>query len=349
MAVAPAFHFLSPGPVDQRTGGYLYIARILAALGAQGATVAVHALPGRHPGPDGATEAAGDAALNSIDDGTPVVVDGLLHASLAPVLARHAARLRLISLLHHPLCLEAGLAAEEASDMERLERAALTAVRGVIVSSPATAREVARLALWSGEPRVVEPGILPPPLVPRIRRGRPQRLLTVGTLTRRKGHDVLLRALAAVRHAEWTLDVFGSVDRDLVWAAEIMALTDRLGLAPRVRFHGEVEDSRLHAAYAEADLFVLASRYEGYGMVFAEAMAAGLPVIASGAGAVRETVPPSAGLVARPDDVAAFASALAVALAAPAVFARLADGARAWRPPNWPDQARSFLRIVTEA
>jgi len=342
----PVLHYLSPGDPDQRTGGYLYNARILAGLKALGQPVDTHVIPGRHPGPDPVAAQAAEAILRALPDDRLVLIDGLLHASLADILPREAARLRLISILHHPLALESGLSPEQSVLLLAAETRAVSRHRLVIVSSPRTAETLRELDIRRDAVAVIVPGTAPAALAPLPKPDLPRRLLCVGTLTPRKGHDVLLRALAGLRQLDWVLDIYGATDRDPACAAAIFALADTLGLSERLTFHGEQGDAALADAYARADLFVLASRYEGYGMVLTEAIAAGLPVVASGAGAVPETVPPAAGIVVGPDDPVALAGALTSVLTSSDRYRLLCGGAARQRFPDWPEQAGAFLSTL---
>jgi glycosyltransferase involved in cell wall biosynthesis len=170
----------------------------------------------------------------------------------------------------------------------------------------------------------------------------PLRLLCVASVVPRKGHDLLLRALAGLGPARRArLDCIGSTTRDPAHAARMLALAAALGLEAQVHFHGECPTAVLETAYAAADLFVLPAWYEGYGMAVAEALAHGLPVVATAVGAAPRLVGDEAGLLVPPGDSAALAGALCRLLADPALRRRLAAGARrrAAGLPRWDDQA----------
>jgi glycosyltransferase involved in cell wall biosynthesis len=164
----------------------------------------------------------------------------------------------------------------------------------------------------------------------------------------RKGYDVLLAALAQVRDLSWRLTIVGARDRSPATAAEVDAAVAELDLAHRVNLAGVVSPERLAALYAEADVFVLPSRFEGYGMAFAEALAHGVPVIGTTAGAIPETVPAGAGILVAPDDVAALATALRLLITNGEERLRLAACARAaaTQLPTWPQSARLFSRVL---
>jgi glycosyltransferase involved in cell wall biosynthesis len=119
-------------------------------------------------------------------------------------------------------------------------------------------------------------------------------------------------------------------------------------LQQRVQLVGAVSAERLAHFYADADVFVLASRFEGYGMAFADAVAAGLPVIGTTAGAIPEAVPAAAGLLVPPDDVAALAGALLTIITDEKERQRLSQGARAAASnlPTWQAAGQTFARVL---
>lgn len=131
-----------------------------------------------------------------------------------------------------------------------------------------------------------------------------------GSGARGKAHRALIAALARIRDLDWEMLCIGSLDRDPRTARSIRQMISAACLGRRITLAGEQPPRMVMRAYREADLFVLPSLHEGYGMVFAEAMAHGLPIIATAAGAIPETVPREAGLLVRPGDAAALARAL---------------------------------------
>lgn len=341
--------FLIPGDWDTPTGGYTYDRRIVLAWREAGHRVDVLRLDGAWPHPTGADREAAAAALDRLPDGCRVVADGLAFGVLGDMVAPHAHRLRLVALVHHPLHMESGLGADEQRHLREAESRALSAARGVIVTSPTTARDVQALGVPPGRIRVIEPGTDPVAVSCRnAPHAGPVRLLCVATLTPRKGHAVLLEALSGLTHLPWTLDCVGSDTRDPVTAQRLRELAQPLG--PRVTWHGELDAAALKARYAASDVMVLASLHEGYGMVVTEALAHGLPVVASRAGALAETVPTEAGLLVPPGDAMALRQALAQVLTDDPLRECLAAGARAAaaRLPTWDEQARRFFIALQE-
>jgi len=341
---------LVPGDLLTPTGGFTYDRCLLEALRSRGRAVEVLRIDGDWPWPDEATRGAARAAFAALPEGSCVIADGLAFGALHAEVAPHARRLRWLALVHHPLHLETGLDAAQAGRLRELEARALRHARQVVAVSATTAHEVVALGVPAERIAVVEPGNHPPP-PPPVPRPTPTggvQLLCVATLTPRKDHALLLRALAGLVERDWTLHCVGSAERDAACANALLASTASGPVAGRVVWHGELVDASLHARYAAADVFVLASRYEGFGMVINEALLHGLPIVASRAGALASTVPAEAGLLPPAGDEAAWRDALDRVITDAALRARLAGGAReaARRLPSWAEQAARFDAVI---
>ncbi|MEO0363164.1 MAG: glycosyltransferase family 4 protein [Pseudomonadota bacterium] len=339
--------FAIPGDPATPTGGYVYDARVIEAAAG---VLELVALPAGFPFPSPRELEATGAALAAAEG--PALVDGLAYGALPPELIDALPRPP-VALCHHPLGLEAGLSEAAARRLIESERAALARAAHVVVTSDATKRTLlADFGLEDAGVTVAEPG-LDRTEAARLH-GRepdgPPKILTVASITPRKGHDALVSALAALGDRDWTLDLVGPEDRDAAWATRIREAVACAGLEDRVAFRGAAPRSALEARYLEADLFCLSSRYEGYGMVFAEAMMRGLPVVGCAVGAVPEVVPPAAGRLVPPDDPAALAEAIAAFLDDPAArrSAGAAGRAHALSMPGW-DATWAAIRKVLEA
>jgi glycosyltransferase involved in cell wall biosynthesis len=346
MPVPRACCFLIPGDWNTPTGGYTYDRRIVLALREAGWAVEVRRLDGAWPYPSTGELDAASACIDTLADGTLVVADGLAFGALAEVVAPHAARLRWVALVHHPLHLETGSSDAARQRLRQNETCALRHARRVLVTSQHTAADVAVMGVSTERIAVVEPGTDAVDIPAASARSGPLRLLCVATLTARKGHSLLLQALAGLAHLDWELHSVGSATRDPVTAAGLLALAAPLG--ERVVWHGEVDAQALHAHYAAADVFVLASLHEGYGMVVTEALAHGLAVVASDAGALAQTLPTHAGLQVPAGEVAPLQAALSRVLSDAALRERLGAGARAaaGQLPSWAVQAAHFANAL---
>lgn len=338
-----------PGSLDTPTGGYAYARRLLAECRGGALRLDPWPLPGGFPFPDAAVLDETAERLALLPSGWPVVVDGLALGALPPrVLA--AAPGPLIALCHHPLGLETGLDPAKAKALIVSERAALDETAAVIATSAATAQLLqAHFGVASERLTVAEPGT--EPARPATGSGGPGvQLLAVGSLIPRKGHDVLLEALSGCTDLDWRLDIAGADDRDPLHAALLRQRIKALGLGERVRLLGALDTDALERAYARADLFALASHYEGYGMVFTEAMARALPVVGCGSEAVIEATRGAAWLVA-PGDTAALRHALRALIADPAARTTLGRAcAKAGAAlPRWSDTAHAVARAIAQA
>lgn len=348
---SPELHVVVPGPLDQRTGGYLYDARMVEGLRELGWRVHVHELEGSFPDPDPTARAALDHALASLREGARVLIDGLAMGGLPGPIHRHGTRLRILSLVHHPLAEETGLSDADRRRLADAERDALRPCVGVLVSSDFTARCLEAFGVPASRVRAVTPGTDRAPMAEGPEPGRPPVLLSVASITPRKGHDVLVRALERVRELEWTCVLAGGLDRAPDHAAEVRKLVRAAGLADRIAFPGELHGPDLHDQYRRASIFVLASHYEGYGMALTEAIAHGLPVVSTTGGAIPHTVPGDAALLVEPGDDEAFGAALRTLLE-PGSSTRSELASAAYRHagalPTWSESVRAFARAITE-
>jgi glycosyltransferase involved in cell wall biosynthesis len=343
-----ALGFAVPGSLDQPTGGYVYDRRVVAALRGLGCDVHVIDLGEGFPYPDPAVRSGALARLREVPPGRPIVIDGLALGVLPDAAQALAATHRVIALVHHPLALETGIAPESAVAFAASERAALAVVRHVVVTSPSTRR--ALIADYDVADTSISVALPGNDRVAATAKPRHETvaLLAVGSVVPRKGYDVLIDALAVISDPDWRLVIAGDRTRDVATADALAAQIAARGLGERVRVLGAVGEGALAALHRDADVFVLASRYEGYGMAFAAAISHGLPVVGTRAGAIPETVPPGAGILVAPDDAAALAAALRAMIADPQVRESHAAAARAAaaRLPDWDMTARTFLLVL---
>jgi len=340
--------FVVPGSLDQITGGYLFDRRIIEGVRASGRDVHVIELPGRFPDADAAAREAAARSLAELPDGSIVVIDGLALPAYDSCLAEHARRLRLVGFIHHPLSLETGLTSAEAVRYAEIEARLWQRMHAFICPSRSTTGALAEAGVPMASIAVVAPGTDKPVCVPRRIAGEAVRLLAVGTICARKGYDVLIEALAPLRSLAWRLDCIGSVERSPEFAQTLREAIARRALDARVTLHGELPPARLGAAYAAADVFVLPSFHEGYGMAYAEALAHGLPIIATTAGAIGETVPAAAALFVTPGNVDELRAALQRILIDADLRACLAENAaRAGAAlPTWSQAVAHWLAAL---
>lgn len=348
-----SLHLVVPGALRQRTGGFLYDAHMVDGLRERGWTVEVHELSGRFPGPDEEAREALDAVLGGLERGARVVVDGLAGGAHPGPMQRHGAHLRLLALVHHPLADETGLDEAQAEHLQTLERRTLQAVRGVIVTSPFTRARLTEMGLVAERIRAVPPGTEQAPTASGPGSGEPPHLVCVGSVTPRKGQDVLVEALAGLEDRAWTVTCAGSLERAPDFAREVQEAARAAGLEEHLAFVGELDAEELEALWARSSLLVLPSHYEGYGMAFTEALARGLPVVATTGGATPHTVPHGPGepgVLVPPGDAAALRAALRRLLDDPEERSTRREAARrlARSLPDWPASVEAFDDAVRE-
>lgn len=338
-----------PAPFTAVSGGYEYDRRIVAGLRALGHEVRVEELAGRHPLPDEEAEAAARAVVDRCSAEEVLVLDGLGLPAFAPLAERDWAG-RCLGLVHHPTALETGFSEADREALRARERALFPRLARLVTTSRLTASRLP--AEFGADPErigTVEPGTEPAERA-RGSGGAGCAILSVGTITRRKGHDVLLRALGRLTDIEWTLTIAGAA-RDSAYREELTALAESLGIAPRVTFAGQVEGAALEALYAGADLFASASWWEGYGMAVAEALAHGLPLAITEGGALADLAPRDAAVVCAPGDH----NSLSRAMRRPIYDAGLREAMAeaAWRAgqrlPRWADRTTAFAEQIEAA
>jgi glycosyltransferase involved in cell wall biosynthesis len=307
-----AIHFIVPAGIDdpaRPSGGNAYDRRISRGLAAAGWTVHVHEVPGSWPCPDEQSLGALASAVGGISDGALVLLDGLVASPAPEVLTSHAGRLRLVVLVHMPL----GHGGTEGGARER-EGAVLSAATSVVTTSTWARRTLLELYPLSSEHvHVAEPGVDPAELAPGT--ATAGALLSVAAVIPGKGHDVLLEALASLTSFRWQCHCVGSLERDPAFVERLRRRVLDDGMDGRVCFSGPRVGADLARSYAAADVLVFPSRAETYGMVIAEALARGLPVVAAEVGGVPEAMGRGAdgtrpGLLVPPDDPAGLRDAL---------------------------------------
>ena len=314
--------FALPGRADTGGGGLAYAEAMAAALRAMGHT----------------------ASMTEDDDpawapGAVPVIDGLLLPHLLPRLDA-LAEAGAVALIHHALA-RAGRDAGQKDAVASVLRTMLPRLRRVVATSrPVADRLMQEFGLAAVD--VVEPGAHD---LPRNAAGDGTcRILSIGVLTPRKGHDVLLRALARLPDLDWSLTVAGAAGRDPDHATRLAALIPELGLAGQVRLIADPDGTALDAMWREAHLFALATRWEGYPASVAEALRRGIPVVVTEGdkpGGVGALVPSGTGAVCALEDEPTLSKCLRRLVFDTGLRAEMAEGA--WRAgqdlPGWPAQA----------
>lgn len=329
---------LVPTPLALLSGGHAYARALRAGLAEAGHPAEIIALPAERP--------AGEVLERLAPEVTPIIDGRVLTAFAedADALSRH----RVVGLVHRLASLESGLPEEKVAPLRDVEHRLLARLARIIVPSVAVADALSReFAVEAERIRVVAPGSEPAARSPGSGE-RGCRLLSVGALVPRKGHDVLLRALARLFDLDWSLALVGSDRRDPACAASLRAQAESLGIGERIRFAGEVSAEALEEEWQCADLFALASPWEGCGMAILQARRHGLPVALIGGGSAAGMVTPATGISAAPGDEATYSKSLRRMIFDRDLRHDLANASwvEAQTLPDWQTQARLFAEAL---
>jgi glycosyltransferase involved in cell wall biosynthesis len=349
-------HAVVPDGIDdpaRPSGGNVYDRRVLRGLAALGWLVHEHAVRGFSDQPDAASFAALDGVVRRIPDGAVVLLDGLVASTAPEVLVPQTGRLRLVVLVHMPLGHRP--IDDEADGVRMRERAVLSAAAAVVTTSAWSRRRLLELyALPADRTYVARPAVDAADLVAGTADGGA--LLCVAAVTYDKGHDVLLDALATIVDLPWNCVCVGRLDREPAFVEDLHRRLRDDALGGRVQLAGPRTGAELDGSYAAADLMVLASRAETYGMVVTEALAHGVPVVAAEVGGLTEalghgTGATRPGVLVPPGDPAALGAALRSWLSDADLRGRWRQAARERRDTlaGWPATATVIAGVLARA
>jgi len=348
-------HFVVPDGVDdpsRPSGGNTYDRRVSSGLNVLGWSVVEHPAPGTWPQPSASALASLATDIGALPDRAVVLIDGLIASAVPEVLLPHAERLRLVVLVHMPLGYQT--LSNQTDGAGDRERRVLSAATAVVTTSDWTRRLLESLyGLSPQRLRVCRPGAESAELAAGTSAGGT--LLCVAAVIPAKGHDVLVDALSTIADLAWDCVCVGTLERNANFVAAILRRVRELGLNSRISFPGPRVGAELARTYVSADLMILASRAETYGMVLTEALAHGLPLIATSVGGVPEAVGHDddglvPGIFCPPDNAIAFGQALRSWLSDADLRSRLRQGARERRAtlPGWDVTASALADVLAE-
>jgi glycosyltransferase involved in cell wall biosynthesis len=352
------------GDLAIRTGGFLYDRMVAEQLRAEEHEVCLFAIPWRRYSQhlfDNLSHAVPQWLIHTHPD--VLVQDELMHPSLF-MLNRRLRRSYsgpIISIVHHLRSSERS-SPPLARIYSMIERVYLDSVDGFIFNSKATRRSVHDMAGGSVPGIVAYPGrdhihpvVSAENVEARANPSEPVRLLFVGGITRRKGLDILLRALSKIDPRCWQLAVVGDATIAPRYSTAAKRKAQRLNLTGSITWHGQLSDEDLSRLWAHSHVLVVPSQYEGFGIVYLEAMANGLVPIAGAAGGARELIDDGRnGFLINPGDVSRLRARIQCLIDDRDAISRmgLAGMQRYREHPTWDEsfeEIRSFLVERIEA
>lgn len=339
-------YFLISGNLHSLTGGYLYNTHIINGLKGMGHRVDILGTDWHWKDSD-SLEKICRYNLEKLPHGTCIVVDSLLLASLHHIVQEFGDRLMFLGLIHLPASYDilSGVHGELAVE----ELVALNHMRRVIVTGRFTFDLLCNAGLDSDKIRIVEPGT---ERFPRKKQYKlvPSELLYIANYSALKAQDVLIRALCRITAWDWTLHLYGDMERDREYTASVRSLIQQLKMEHKIIMHGIVERLEISSVFLNADLFVMPSLFESYGMALSESLAHGLPVVTTSAGNIPYTVPAGMGLLTEPGDEEQLADAIRSLFDDPARYSALCSAASQYNKQvrSWEKAVADFETILLE-
>jgi len=332
-------HFLIPGNIHSLTGGYLYNMNMINGLKGKGHRVNVFGTDWQWKNID-SLEKICRHQLEKLPHGSCVVVDSLILASLHEIVQEFSEKLKFLGLIHLPASYHilSGVHGKLADE----ELMALHHMRQVIVTGRFTFDLLCHVGLNPARIRQVEPGTDHFPRKKRYKRV-PSELLCIANYSSLKAQDLLIRALYKLTAWDWTFHLYGDMDRDREYCASMRSLIQQLRLEQRIIMHGIVERHEISGVFLNADLFVMPSLFESYGMALTESLAHGIPVVTTLAGNIPYTVPAGMGLLTEPGNEEQLADAIRSLFDDPLKYSALCTAASRYYL-----QSRSWVKAITD-
>ena len=341
--------FLIYGSLDTLSGGYLYDRKLVEYLRTMGDTVEIISLPWRNY----AAHLTDNLHFRLPPDLDLLIQDELNHPSLLSA-NRRPHPYPVVSLVHHLRSSEQRPAWQNWF-YRLIEKRYLQSVDGFIFNSKVT-RDVVNGLMEDGKPYIVAyppsdrfgQGISESEIETRAKEPGPLRILFLGNVIRRKGLHTLLEAVR-LETLDFRLDVVGSLHSEPEYAREMRKMSQVPSLKSQVLFHGPLDNEDLSAKLKSAHVLAVPSSYEGFGIVYLEGMAFGLPAIGTTSGGASEIIRDGeTGYLVPPDGAARLAERLSRLARDRDLLARLSVNAleRYRQQPTWEEtaeQIRDFL------
>jgi glycosyltransferase involved in cell wall biosynthesis len=336
-------HFLCPGDINSLTGSHIFTKRFAEGLKKNGHQITIHQLSNDFPFPSDKSLQTVQTILSLIPESDTIIFDNLISSSISALLKECAHRNHLICLFHLPLSIYPGFSVYQREMLAFSESESLGFIHHILAVGPFVEKFLLQQGIDKKKIILTFPGVEDCPQK-KIYQPKPYRLLSVANLIRSKGHVTLVKALSALNNINWILDCYGDLDLDRQYLADLQALIRRNNLQNKIFIHGTISGKALSDAYLSADLFIHPSEFETYGIALTEALAHGIPVIASTGGGTLSTVPASMGKFFKPDDVYGLETILEVVFENTEIYKKLCNEASRYKSQaiTWQKSADDF-------
>jgi glycosyltransferase involved in cell wall biosynthesis len=332
-------YFLSGGDINSLTGGHLYNMHIINGLKNKNYSVSLQAAGGKWDNKEGIDKMC-RLYLQKIPWGSCIIIDSLILASLTNLVRKSMDRFKFLGLIHLPVSydIKTGIHGKLSED----ELGALNHMHRLVVTGGFTFDLLCNAGIDPRKITIIQPGTDQFPRKAQYARV-PSNLLCIANYSALKAQDVLIRALSRLKTRNWTLHLYGDTDRDPEYTSFLRSLILYLGLESRIIVHRIVERQNISKVFLEADLFILPSLFESYGMVLSESLAHGIPVISTLAGNIRNTVPEGMGILIEPGNEAELADSISSLFDSPEKYSALCTASSSYYK-----QSRSWEQAVSE-
>jgi len=293
-------YLLTSGNIHELTGGYLYNQRLAAGLSQKGHTVKVISLA-ETPSDQSVLENALRRQLRQTEPGSCVVIDSIVLGMMNRVIKEHGNRYYFVGLVHLPATLDLHKTDKE-MELAENELESMNALNQLVVTGNYIKQLLEQAGLDGSKISIIEPGV---DNFPRKRdyAGLPFELLCISNFSWIKGQMLLADALSRLTNRNWTLRMYGNMSAGKEYVDSLKKLIASRNLGGRIQLHDTLNREDISSAFLKADLFVLPTQFESFGMVLTESLAHGIPVVTTTAGNLVHTVPAGMGILTEPGNV----------------------------------------------
>lgn len=340
-------HFFNPGDINLLIIPSIYNKHIILGLKEKGYDIKLHTLAHDFPFPSDDSIKECIKLVQSVPAGEPVIFDARALAAIPFVLKDVKQHNPLIAVVHIPLSVDPQYSAYQRTIITSLEKEAYSQITTFIATNPYAAEQIGFFIENPEKINVIVPGvdISEKKLVyPDV----PVKFLSVANLSRNRDHSILVRAFAALKSRDWALHCYGNFSIDKEYLEELESLINRYGLKNKLFIHENIQGKELKDVFLKADLLIHPSDFEPYGLVPAQALAYGIPVVASTGGGLRNTIPANMGEFFKPGDVYGLQSIIEEFLDNPFLYKKLAARAATYRDnaQTWEKSTQMFEEVL---